>query len=161
LSFNITTSYFKFDEFYIFQTKQFIDNDVPPPPSYDDEIVPVVVEINSIEEETKPETEDIKPEAEDIKPEAEETKPVVEETKPEVAEIQPIVENDDWNDKPIELVVLSPPSKPSPKPDAPKPSPKRVSSKSAKKDKKSNLKSVSKVTPRTEDNSNSHMPFDF
>jgi hypothetical protein len=31
---------------------------------------------------------------------------VVEETKSVVAEIQPIVENDDWNDKPIELVVL-------------------------------------------------------
>jgi hypothetical protein len=29
-----------------------------------------------------------------------------EETKSVVAEIQPIVENDDWNDKPIELVVL-------------------------------------------------------
>jgi hypothetical protein len=36
----------------------------------------------------------------------EETKPAVEDTKPVVAEIQPIVENDDWNDKPIELVVL-------------------------------------------------------
>ena len=43
---------------------------------------------------------------EDTKPVVEDTKPVVEETKPVVAEIQPIVENDDWNDKPIELVVL-------------------------------------------------------
>lgn len=140
MSFNITTSYFSFDDLYIFQTNQFIDNDVPPPPPYDDEIVPVVAEISSIDDETKPEAE---------------------ETKPEEEEIQPIVENDDWDDKPIELVVLSPPSKTSPKPDSPKPSPKPVQIKSTKKAKKSNLKSTSKVTPRTEDISNSNMPFDF
>jgi hypothetical protein len=56
--------------------------------------------------DTKPVVEDTKPVVEDTKSAVEDTKPVVEETKSVVAEIQPIVENDDWNDKPIELVVL-------------------------------------------------------
>lgn len=58
---------------------------------------------------------------------------------------------DDWGDKPVELVVVSPPSEPTLIPEAKQP-------------KKSNLKARSRVSPAppTEDNApRSNMPFDF